>query len=95
MANNLKIAALLAGLVLALQLSACAAPDEAASGSGAEERAAALVELEGLGLRNIAALRVNGPISEGFATYQAERVRFLYDARDGNLRTYDLMPPVP
>ena len=82
-------------LALALALTACATMPDAPPPASAEERAAALAELETLGLRNIAGLRVNGPISEGLATYRTERVHFLYDARDGNLRTWDFMPPIP
>ena len=82
-------------LALALALAACADVADAPPPASAAERAAARTELEALGLRNIVGLRVNGAISEGLATYQAERVHFLYDARDGNLRTWDFMPPIP
>lgn len=82
----------LAAALLALQLAGCAVPD---AGSRSPEVEARAVELEALGLRNIAALRVNGPISEGQATYQAERVRFLHDTRDGSLRTWEFIPKVP
>jgi len=83
----------LAAAFLALVLAGCSTGS--ATNPAPDERAQAVAHLESLGLRNIAALHINGPISEGQATYEAQRVRFLYDADDDTLRTWEFEPPVP
>ena len=84
----------LAAATLALALAGCAMPGGERAPAGAE-RQETVAQLEALGLRNIAALRVNGTYSEGEATYNGQRVRFLYDAQDGSLRTWEIEPFTP
>ncbi len=85
---------ILAG-TLALALAACSLTGGEQPPHTAEQRDAAIVELKGLGLRNIAGLYLSDTTAEGFATYRGERVRFLYNGANGRLSTYELRPPVP
>lgn len=84
----------LAAATFAFALAGCAMPGGERAPAGAE-RQETVAKLEALGLRNIVALRVNGSYSEGEATYNAQRVRFLYDARDDRLRTWEIEPFTP
>ena len=84
----------LAAATFALALAGCAMSGGASAPTGAE-RKETVAQLEALGLRNIAALRVSGSYSEGEATYNAQRVRFLYDDRDESLRTWEIEPFTP
>lgn len=80
---------------LALMLAASSTAQAEQTTETPEQREAVVTKLEALGLRNIAGLHISDATAEGFATYQGERVRFLYNGANGYLNTYELKPPVP
>ena len=94
MAKERNLSLTLAAATLAIALAGCSVAGGERSPTS-PERQEAVAQLEALGLRNIAGLRVNDDYSEGQATYNAQRVRFLYDNETGRLRTWEIEPFFP